>query len=108
MAKEILIALVAGFVIFEFIEHVVFPLVWSIIQRKKGSVCDVSSMVGKVGEVKHWQGNEGKIFIDGELWNARGDFPMLQGDKVVVESLEGFMLTVRRALTDPSNSVRKY
>ena len=55
MVKEIIIALVAGFILFEFIEHVVFPLVWSFVQRRKVSPCDVSSMIGKIGEVKQWQ-----------------------------------------------------
>jgi membrane-bound ClpP family serine protease len=99
MVKEIIITLVAGFVIFEVLEHVVFPLVWSYVQRRKGSVCDVSSMVGKVGEVKQWQDLGGKIFINGEIWNARSNIPLFQGNKVVIERVEGFVLTVKRMPT---------
>jgi membrane protein implicated in regulation of membrane protease activity len=99
MLKEIIITLVAGFVIFEVLEHVVFPLVWSFVQRRKGSICDVSSMVGKVGEVKQWQDLGGKIFINGEIWNARSDIPLFQGDRAVIERLEGFVLTVKRVPT---------
>jgi membrane-bound serine protease (ClpP class) len=99
MVKEIIITLVAGFVIFEVLEHVVFPLVWSFVQRRKGSVCDVSSMIGKVGEIKQWQGLGGKIFINGEIWNAISDIPLFQGDKAVIERVEGFVLTVKRAPT---------
>ena len=73
MVKEILIALVAGFIIFEIIEHVIFPLVWSFMQGRKHSICDVSSMVGKIAEVKQWQDLQGKIFINGEIWNAKSD-----------------------------------
>ncbi len=99
MLKQIIITLVAGYVIFEVLEHVVFPLVWSYVQRKKGSICDVSSMVGKVGEVKQWQDLGGKIFINGEIWKARSDIPLFQGDKAVIERVEGFVLTVKKAPT---------
>jgi membrane-bound serine protease (ClpP class) len=96
MLKEIIITLVAGFVIFEVLEHVVFPLVWSFAQRRKGSVCDVFSMIGKVGEVKQWQELGGKIFINGEIWNARSDAPLFQGDKALIQKVEGFVLTVKK------------
>jgi membrane protein implicated in regulation of membrane protease activity len=101
MVKEIIITLVAGFVIFEIIGHVVFPLVWSFIQRRRGSPCDVSSMIGRTGEVKQWQDLEGKIFINGETWKAKGDFPLLQGDKAIIERVEGLVLTVKK---DPTVS----
>ena len=96
MVKEIIITLVAGYVIFEVLEHVVFPLVWSFVQRRKGSVCDVSSMIGKVGVVKQWKDLGGKIFINGEIWNARSDIPLFQGDKALIERVEGLVLTVKR------------
>ena len=96
MAKEIIIALVAAFVLFEIIEHVVFPLVWSIIQKRKPSICDVSNMVGKVGEVKRWRDLEGKIFINGETWNARSDMPLSSGDNAVIERVDGFVLEVKK------------
>ena len=99
MVKEIIITLVAGFVIFEVLEHVVFPLVWSFVQRRKGSLCDVSSTIGKVGEVRQWQDLGGKVFINGEIWNARSELPLFQGDKVIIERMEGFVLTVKRAPT---------
>jgi membrane-bound ClpP family serine protease len=99
MLKEIIITLAAGFVIFEILEHVVFPLVWSFVQTRKGSICDVSSMIGKVGEIKQWQDLGGKIFIIGEIWNARSDTPLCQGDKAVIERVEGFVLTVKRVPT---------
>ena len=67
MIKTIILALVTGFVLFKLIEHVVFPLFWFIMGRKRKSVCGVSGMLGKVGEVKHWKKNEGKIFVNGEL-----------------------------------------
>jgi membrane-bound serine protease (ClpP class) len=106
MVKEIIIALVVGFILFEFIEHVVFPLVWSFVQRRKVSPCDVSSMIGRIGKVKQWQDLKGQIFINGEIWNARCDIPLLQGDKAVIERVEGFVLTVKKVPT-VSRSGRK-
>ena len=54
MVETIILTLVIGVVLFELIEHVVFPLFWSIIGRKRKSVCGVTGMLGKVGEVKKW------------------------------------------------------
>ena len=99
MVKEIIITLVAGFILFELIEHVVFPLVWSFFQRRKAPICDVSSMIGKVAEVKQWRDFEGKTFINGEIWNVKSDFPLLQGDKAIIERVEGFVLTVKKVPT---------
>ena len=103
MVKEIIIALVAGFILFEFIEHVVFPLVWSFIQRRKASILDLSSMVGKVAEIKQWKGLQGKIFVNGEIWNAKSDVPLSQGDKATIEKVEGFVLTVKKVPSAPDS-----
>ena len=96
MTREIITTLVAGVLLFEIIEHVVFPLVWSITQKRKPSICDVSNMLGKVGEVKRWRDLEGKIFINGETWNARSDMSLFPGDNAVIERVEGFVLTVKK------------
>ena len=96
MIKEITIALVAGVLLFEIIEHVVFPLVCSITQTRKPSICGVSNMVGRVGKVKRWRDLEGKIFINGETWNARSDMPLFPGDNAVIERVEGLVLTVKK------------
>jgi len=68
MIKTTILTLVIGFLIFELIEHVVFPLFCFIMGRKRKSVCGVSGMSGKVGEVKQWKKNKGKVFVNGELW----------------------------------------
>ena len=58
MIKTIKLALVIGFLLFELIEHVVFPLFWFTMGKKRKSVCGVTAMLGKVGEVKQWKKNE--------------------------------------------------
>ena len=92
MIKTIIWTLITGFILFELIEHVVFPLFWFIKRRKKRSVSGVSGMLGKVGEVKQWQKNQGKVFVKGELWQAVSDIPLLPGDRVVIENVEGLTL----------------
>ena len=94
MIKTIILTLVVGVLLFELIEHVVFPLFWFIKERKRRSVCGVSGMSGKVGEVKQWKKNEGKVFVNGELWKAVSDVPLSPGDRVVIQKVEGLTLEV--------------
>jgi membrane-bound ClpP family serine protease len=94
MIKTTILTLVIGFLIFELIEHVVFPLFWFIKERKRKSVSGVSGMLGKVGEIKQWTKNEGKVFVNGELWQAVSKVPLLPGDRVVIQKVEGLTLEV--------------
>ena len=93
--KNIIITLGIGVILFELIEHVVFPLFWFIKDRKKKSVCGVAGMLNKVGEVKQWQKTEGQVFVNGELWQAVSDAPLLPGDRVVIQKVEGLTLGVK-------------
>jgi membrane protein implicated in regulation of membrane protease activity len=93
--KNVIIALVIGFVVFEVIEHVLFPLFWSIKQRKVRSVSGATGMIGKVGQVKHWKEGGGRVFVNGELWSAVSDDAFLPGDKAVIEQVEGLTLKVK-------------
>ena len=92
--KSAIIILVIGFLLFEFIEHVVLPLIWFIKDRKRRSVCGVTGMLGKVGEIKYWKESEGKIFVNGELWRAVSDSPLSAGDRVVIQNVDGLTVNV--------------
>ena len=94
MIKTIILTLVIGFIFFELIEHVVFPLFWVIKGRKRKPACGVSGMLGKVGEVKQWQKNEGKVFVNGELWQAVSEVHLLPGDRVIIQNVERLTLEV--------------
>ena len=48
--ENVIMILVIGFIVFEFIEHVIFPLFWYIKNRKKRSICGVTGMLGKVAD----------------------------------------------------------
>jgi len=93
--KSTIIILAIGFLLFEFIEHVIFPLIWFIKDRKRKSVCGVTAMLGKVGDIKQWQENEGQVFVNGELWKALSDVPLLPGDKVIIQAVDGLTLRVK-------------
>ena len=95
MIKTIILTLVIGLILFELIEHVVFPLFWFIKSWKRKSVCGATGMLGKVGEVKQWKKDEGKVFVNGELWQAFSDAPLLPGDRVVIQNVEGLKLEVK-------------
>ena len=69
---DIVIIIIIGFVLFELIEHVIFPLVWYIIVRKRKPLCGIESMIGKEVMVQKWQkkaggfismGNYGKLLV---------------------------------------------
>ena len=92
--KGTLFALLIGWLIFELIEHVILPLVWAVLQRRKPSICGPTGMIGKVGEIRSWNASGGKIYVNGEIWQAVGDFDFLQGDKAVIRQVEGLKVSV--------------
>ena len=92
---KILIILVIVIVAFEIIEHLVLPLFWLIVRRRKKAMSGRAGMIGEIGQVKEWNEMEGKIFVHGELWNAASDTPLAKGDKVVIQSVEGLTLKVK-------------
>ena len=65
--ETLIIILIIVFITYEFMEHVVFPLFWSRVNRKKNTFCGPERLVGEIGEVKEWRQREGYVFVDGEL-----------------------------------------
>jgi membrane protein implicated in regulation of membrane protease activity len=92
--KVTLFVLLVGWLIFELIEHVISPLVWASLQRRRPSICGPTGMIGKVGEIRSWNASGGKINVNGEIWQAVGDFDFLPGDKVVIRQVEGLKVSV--------------
>ena len=89
MITKILIALVVAFVLFELVEHVVIPLIWFILGKKRRSISGA-----EVAEIKKWNKTAGQVFVNGSLWRAVSDVPLLKGDKVVIRNVEGLTLRV--------------
>ncbi len=84
-------------------EHGVFPLFWSGVNRKKKSFCGPERLLGEIGEVKEWRQREGYVFVDGELWKAVSEILLKTGDRVVIQKMEGLTVTV--CLADPKKDV---
>ena len=91
--KSVIITFIIAFLVFEFIEHVVFPLIWFIKDRNKKSDFNVAGMIGKEVEIKEWDNTEGRVLFNGELWRAVGDSPLKKGERGVIVDVAG--LTVR-------------
>jgi membrane-bound serine protease (ClpP class) len=72
--------------------------------RRRAIRSGPEAMIGRIGEVRSWGPRGGKIAIDGGLWQARLDDlhaqsaePPSPGQEVVIEYVNGLMLTVRPA-----------
>jgi len=91
---KVIVILVMAYVLYEFVEHAILPLIWLITKRRKRSPTGESGMIGLEAEVKEWEGNKGKVFVHGELWRAESDVTSAVGDTVQVKAVKGLTLIV--------------
>jgi len=61
-------------------------------------------MVHKVGVARTAVDQSGKVFVLGELWNARADKPIAAGTQIEVLDVEGMTLRVRPRVEEPTES----
>jgi membrane-bound serine protease (ClpP class) len=59
------------------------------------------TLIGSLGTVRTWSGDEGQVAADGTLWSARrsllwNDPPPTPGEKVIISELVGLTVSVRR------------
>jgi len=92
--KNIILILVIGFILFEIIEHVIIPIVFYFVKRKKKPFTGVESLLGEVVDVRQWEGKEGQVVIKGELWKAVSEVPLKKGDKATIQQVEGLTLKI--------------
>ena len=95
MLKNIIITVIIIFVAVELIEHIIFPIVWSILKGRRRSTFGVMGMMGKVVEIRRWNKTEGQVLINGELWSAVCEVPLPVGGKAVVQGIEGLTLKLK-------------
>jgi membrane-bound serine protease (ClpP class) len=57
----------------------------------------LEGLVGEVGIVKERIDPEGLIFVHGEYWRAKGKERLAPGEKVEIVSVDGLVLTVKKA-----------
>jgi membrane-bound serine protease (ClpP class) len=75
-----------------------FVITYLLKNQHKKSKTGFDRLIGEVGEVKRriLKGAEGKVFVSGELWNATSSEDIESGEKVVVDSIKGMLLTVKK------------
>ena len=95
MLKDMIIAVFVIFVAVELIEHIIFPIVWSILKGRKRSTYGVTGMIGKVVEIQRWNRTEGRVLINGELWSDVCEVPLPVGGKAVIRDIEGLTLKLK-------------
>ena len=61
---------------------------------RKKSVTGMDRLVGKKGKVLIWKNGEGKIAVDGEIWDASGIDNLQKEQVVTVENYEGMLLYI--------------
>lgn len=67
---------------------------------KKRPVSGMEGIVGAEGVVAEDMespGEEGKVFIDGEYWNAVSEEPVRKGERIKVKGIKGLVLTIVKA-----------
>jgi len=61
--------------------------------RKKVAI-GPEAFIGKEAEVYTSIKKKGKVFFEGQIWNAISDSPIRKGEKVIIEKIQGLTLTV--------------
>jgi len=100
MITDIVMVLIAGYILWELVEHVLFPLVWLVVSRNRKSPCGKEGMPGKTVEVKSWKDGEGRVLVEGELWNAASDDRLQPGDRAIVQRVDGLVLRIASSRND--------
>jgi membrane-bound serine protease (ClpP class) len=92
---ELIVLLIIAFVAFELLDHVIFPLIWVLLQRRKKPVTGPEALEGRIAEVIEWRQREGYVFVNGERWKAISEKPLARGSQVLTQKVEGLTLTVK-------------
>ncbi len=74
----------------------VFLMTIAIRARRSKVVTGLQGMIGAVGEARTDIDPEGKVFVQGELWNAHARARVSIGEPVVVRKVEGLELEVEK------------
>ncbi len=65
--------------------------------RRRKVVSGAEALIGAEGDVVSWQGGEGRVFVEGEVWRARAAFPLMPGARVRVIARDGLTVIVEPA-----------
>ena len=62
--------------------------------RKRPVVTGDEALIGAEGEAVSWDGDEGRVRVQGEIWRARADAPLAAGKRIKVLKRDGLILCV--------------
>jgi membrane-bound serine protease (ClpP class) len=65
--------------------------------RKRPVVSGAEALIGAAGEAVSWDGAEGRVRVQGEIWQARAGAPLAAGMPIKVVSRDGLVLLVESA-----------
>jgi membrane-bound serine protease (ClpP class) len=63
---------------------------------KRAPKTGIDAMIGKQAEVTSWSKTKGKIFYDGEDWQAMSNQQLNKGDIVTITDIKKMTLTVKK------------
>ena len=92
---KIVVGIILAYILFEIVEHVIIPLAWLILKKKRKHVTGALGLIGEVGEIREWSGTEGKIFVHGSIWAATSDDSFTLGDRAKILDVEGLVLKIK-------------
>jgi len=62
--------------------------------RKRPVVTGSEALIGAEGEAVSWDGAEGRVRVQGEIWRARSDTPLAAGKRIKIVGRDGLDLRV--------------
>jgi membrane-bound serine protease (ClpP class) len=65
--------------------------------RRRPVVTGKEGLLGAEGETVAWDGDEGRVLVNGEIWRARAQRTLEKGDRIRVIDREGLVLVVEPA-----------
>ncbi|UTV30964.1 NfeD family protein [Photobacterium atrarenae] len=71
--------------------------------RRKPVTTGVEVLLGETATVVGGFPGEGRVLVDGEIWQARCDRPLKKGERVTVKSISGLYLIVESGLAEPAD-----
>ncbi|MBI5193336.1 MAG: nodulation protein NfeD [Nitrospirae bacterium] len=74
----------------------VFAVGMAVKAHKRRPVTGIEGLEGETGEAYTDIDSEGKIFIHGEIWNAKSDEAIMKGEKVKIIRMDGMWLIVKK------------
>lgn len=62
--------------------------------RKRPVVTGSEALIGAEGEAVSWNGAEGRVRVQGEIWRAHADAPLIAGKRIKIVGRDGLALRV--------------